>query len=100
MPETVAGTIREAMNEGCECIGENDSTGVFCVGCYWALMLVTFALGVASLIWMALLTALMVHEETRPAGARTVPLTGITLLRSVRPCFCGERRALLSPEML
>jgi hypothetical protein len=29
---------------------------------------------------MALLTALMVHEKTRPAGARTVPLTGITLL--------------------
>jgi predicted metal-binding membrane protein len=54
--------------------------GVFCVGCCWALMLVMFALGVASLIWMALLTALMVHEKTRPAGLRTVPLTGITLL--------------------
>jgi predicted metal-binding membrane protein len=54
--------------------------GAFCVGCCWALMLVMFALGVASLIWMALLTALMVHEKTRPTGARTVPLTGITLL--------------------
>jgi predicted metal-binding membrane protein len=54
--------------------------GVFCVGCCWALMLVMFALGVASLIWMALLTALMVHEKTRPTGARTVPLTGVTLL--------------------
>ena len=54
--------------------------GLFCVGCCWALMLVMFALGVASLIWMALLTALMVHEKTRPAGARTVPLTGVTLL--------------------
>jgi hypothetical protein len=29
---------------------------------------------------MALLTALMVHEKTRPTGARTVPLTGVTLL--------------------
>jgi predicted metal-binding membrane protein len=54
--------------------------GIFCVGCCWALMLVLFALGVASLIWMALLTALMVHEKTHPAGARTVPLTGVTLL--------------------
>jgi predicted metal-binding membrane protein len=54
--------------------------GVFCVGCCWALMLVMFALGVASLVWMALLTALMVHEKTRPTGARTVPLTGVTLL--------------------
>jgi predicted metal-binding membrane protein len=54
--------------------------GLFCVGCCWALMLVMFAVGVASLIWMALLTALMVHEKTRPTGARTVPLTGATLL--------------------
>ena len=54
--------------------------GIFCVGCCWALMLVMFALGVASLIWMALLTALMVHEKTRPTGARTVPVTGVTLL--------------------
>jgi predicted metal-binding membrane protein len=40
--------------------------GVFCVGCCWALMLVMFALGVASLVWMALLTALMVHERPGP----------------------------------
>jgi predicted metal-binding membrane protein len=54
--------------------------GAFCVGCCWALMLVMFAAGVASLIWMALLTALMVHEKTRRSGARTVPVTGIALL--------------------
>jgi predicted metal-binding membrane protein len=54
--------------------------GLFCVGCCWALMLVMFALGVASLVWMAAFTALMVHEKTRPLGARTVPLTGAALL--------------------
>jgi predicted metal-binding membrane protein len=54
--------------------------GAFCVGCCWALMLVMFAVGTASLIWMAALTALMVHEKTRPAGAQTVPLTGAVLL--------------------
>ena len=54
--------------------------GVFCVGCCWALMLVMFAAGVASLIWMALLTAVMIHEKTRPTGARTVPVTGVALL--------------------
>jgi predicted metal-binding membrane protein len=54
--------------------------GVFCVGCCWALMLVMFAAGAANLIWMAALTALMVHEKTRPTGARTVPLTGVVLL--------------------
>jgi predicted metal-binding membrane protein len=52
----------------------------FCVGCCWALMLVMFAVGTASLIWMAALTALMVHEKTRPSGANTVPLTGAVLL--------------------
>jgi predicted metal-binding membrane protein len=54
--------------------------GVFCVGCCWALMLVMFAAGVANLLWMALLTALMVHEKTRPAGRRVVPVTGVALL--------------------
>jgi predicted metal-binding membrane protein len=54
--------------------------GLFCVGCCWALMLVMFAAGTVSLIWMAALTALMVHEKTRPSGARTVPLTGAVLL--------------------
>jgi predicted metal-binding membrane protein len=54
--------------------------GAFCVGCCWALMLVMFAVGVASLIWMAVLTAVMVHEKTRPAGRRAVPVTGIALL--------------------
>jgi predicted metal-binding membrane protein len=41
---------------------------------------VMFAAGVASLVWMALLTALMVHEKTRPAGRQAVPVTGVTLL--------------------
>ena len=54
--------------------------GLFCVGCCWALMLVLFAAGVASLLWMALLTAVMIHEKTRPLGARTVPVTGVALL--------------------
>ncbi len=54
--------------------------GLFCVGCCWALMLVLFAAGVASVLWMALLTAVMIHEKTRPAGARAVPVTGVALL--------------------
>ncbi len=50
---------------------------VFCLGCCWALMLVMFAAGVASLWWMAVLTALMVYEKTAPSGERAVPLAGI-----------------------
>src|SRR5258706_540132 len=30
--------------------------GLFCLGCCWALMLVAFAVGVANLAWMAVLT--------------------------------------------
>jgi hypothetical protein len=29
---------------------------------------------------MAALTAVMVHEKTRPSGARAAPLTGVVLL--------------------
>lgn len=54
--------------------------GVFCVGCCWALMLVMFAVGVANLILMGLLTAIMVHEKTRPHGRDSVPVTGVALL--------------------
>ena len=54
--------------------------GAFCLGCCWALMLVMFSVGVASLGWMAVLTALMVYEKTQPAGARSVPVTGVSLL--------------------
>jgi predicted metal-binding membrane protein len=54
--------------------------GAYCVGCCWALMLVMFAAGVASLVCMALLTAVMVHEKTHPAGRRAVSVTGVALL--------------------
>ncbi len=54
--------------------------GVYCLGCCWALMLVMFAAGVASLWWMAALTALMVYEKTARGGRRAVPVVGVTLL--------------------
>ena len=57
--------------------------GAFCVGCCWALMLVMFAAGVASLIWMALLTARDDPREDAPRWARrAVPVTGVALLGS------------------
>ena len=40
-----------------------------CLGCCWAMMLVMFATGVASLAWMLGLTAVMVAERP-PAGGR------------------------------
>ena len=54
--------------------------GIFCAGCCWALMLVSFAAGFASLWWMAALTALMVYEKTAARGLKAVPIAGWVLL--------------------
>ena len=54
--------------------------GLFCLGCCWALMLVSFAVGVANLAWMAVLTAVMVFEKTGRGGERGVAPIGIAFL--------------------
>jgi predicted metal-binding membrane protein len=54
--------------------------GAYCMGCCWALMLVMFGAGVASVWWMAILTGLMVYEKTAPGGRRAVPVAGIAFL--------------------
>jgi predicted metal-binding membrane protein len=54
--------------------------GLYCLGCCWALMLLGFAVGVASLPWMALLTLVMVFEKTGRGGDRGVRPIGVALL--------------------
>jgi predicted metal-binding membrane protein len=54
--------------------------GLFCLGCCWALMLVMFAAGVASLWWMAALATVMFYEKVGRAGHRLVPVVGLLLL--------------------
>jgi predicted metal-binding membrane protein len=54
--------------------------GLFCLGCCWALMLLMFAVGVAHLVWMAPLTALMVYEKTGRYGRRAARIAGVVLL--------------------
>jgi predicted metal-binding membrane protein len=44
--------------------------GVFCIGCCWGLMLILFTLGVMSLLWMAVIAALIFAEKVFPFGAR------------------------------
>lgn len=49
--------------------------GAYCVGCCWGLMLMLFALGVMSLVWMAVVTAVIFTEKVTPVGSRlTRPL--------------------------
>ena len=44
--------------------------GAYCVGCCWGLMLILFALGVMSLLWMAVVAALIFVEKVLPVGER------------------------------
>jgi predicted metal-binding membrane protein len=42
--------------------------GAYCVGCCWGLMVVLFTLGVMSLLWMAVVAALILAQKLVPHG--------------------------------
>jgi predicted metal-binding membrane protein len=44
--------------------------GVFCIGCCWGLMLILFALGVMSIVWMLVVAGLIFAERVLPFGER------------------------------
>lgn len=44
--------------------------GAYCIGCCFGLMLALFALGVMSLVWMAVVTVAILVEKTLPGGPR------------------------------
>ena len=44
------------------------SHGLVCLGCCWALMVLSFALGVMNLAWMAILTLILCAEKIAPHG--------------------------------
>ena len=54
--------------------------GAFCVGCCWALMLVTFVVGMGSIGWMLVLAAAMAAEKNLPWGAHLRTPLGVALL--------------------
>ncbi|MGE0866697.1 MAG: DUF2182 domain-containing protein [Vicinamibacterales bacterium] len=54
--------------------------GLFCVGCCWALMATSLAVGVMSLWWMAVVTAVAFAEQVAPWGERLRVPAGIALL--------------------
>jgi len=54
--------------------------GMFCVGCCWALMLLMFAVNVASLAWMLLLGAVMAAEKNFRFGNKLTSPLGALLL--------------------
>jgi predicted metal-binding membrane protein len=64
--------------------------GAWCVGCCWALMAALVALGVMSVVWMAVVAGLIAFEKTIPSrrlavSATTTILVGLGLLLLVAP---------------
>ena len=54
--------------------------GLFCIGCCWALMALMLAVGVASLVWMGALAAVMYYERVGQHGRRLTPVLGVALI--------------------
>lgn len=54
-------------------------SGVWCIGCTWALMGALFALGVMSLTWMALVAALVAVEKAGPSPRAARVTTAVIL---------------------
>ncbi|WP_297773744.1 DUF2182 domain-containing protein [uncultured Roseovarius sp.] len=54
--------------------------GLYCVGCCWALMLLMFVTGTASVGWMLLLGAVMAAEKNLPGGERLSNVIGLILI--------------------
>jgi predicted metal-binding membrane protein len=55
---------------GVGALGMGLEHGLFCVGCCSGLMLILFALGAMSLVWMTLIAALIFAEKVLPFGGR------------------------------
>jgi predicted metal-binding membrane protein len=65
-------------------------SGAWCVGCCWALMAALFALGVMSLVWMALIAAVIAFEKLLPQRrvatyTTTAVLLALAVLLAVAP---------------
>src|SRR5213593_2705675 len=44
--------------------------GAYCVGCCWGLMVILFALGVMSLLWLAVVASMIFAQKVLPRGDR------------------------------
>jgi predicted metal-binding membrane protein len=54
--------------------------GVVCLGCCWALMLALLALGIGSLLWMAVVAAAIFVEKVTSVGARASAPVAVALV--------------------
>ena len=56
------------------------ANGLYCVGCCWGLMVVLFALGVMSVLWMAVVAGVIFAEKVLPHGIRLSWVVGPALV--------------------
>ena len=63
--------------------------GLACLGSSWALMLLMFAEGFASLGWVIALTVLMLYEATGRHGQRAASASGLTLILAAVAVLSG-----------
>src|ERR671934_1322896 len=54
--------------------------GLYCVGCCWGLMVILFSLGVMSLVWMAVIAAVIFAEKVFPYGMRLTRIVAIAFV--------------------
>jgi len=73
--------------------------GTWCIGCCWALMAALFALGVMSVVWMALTAALIAADKLLPSALAASRLTtGLLLVLGIAVAFAPEQvPALTTP---
>ncbi len=74
--------------------------GAWCIGCCWALMAAFFALGVMSLAWMAVITAIIAGEKLLPwRRMATTAVAALLLVLGVGVALAPERvPALTVPD--
>jgi predicted metal-binding membrane protein len=73
--------VRRRWREGgVGALGMGLEHGLFCVGCCSGLMLILFALGAMSLVWMALIAGLIFAEKVLPFGGRLPALLAISFV--------------------
>ena len=63
-----------------EAVGLGVAHGIFCVGCCWTLMLLMFAIGIGSVVWMLGLAGVMGIEKNFSWGRRLSPSLGLLLV--------------------
>ncbi len=54
--------------------------GLYCLGCFWLLMVLLFVLGVMNLLWIAALTVFVLAEKVGPRGHLLGRIAGLLMI--------------------